>query len=378
MRSRNRWLTLFAVTRSVATVVGVGLVVVHTVTDYDLTLAIVAGAYGAGSVIAALRLERLHRSVGAWIVDIAAVLGLVLAAQSWRSPFYVLALTALIFPATALPFRRAIACGLLFTASYFGIAVATGIDWRTLDRTSRLESLSTHVMVPLLVVLALAYAARLLRRLEREQERSAELAIDAERRRIAWDLHDSAKQRVHAAHLLLSSALRRDRDEKTTPMIEQALTELEAAATDIDTNLGELRTPLQEHGLTEALSARAAELGAAGGARIEVTGDPLRLPTFVAAHAFRVASEAMTNAVRHADASRIDVRLARRDGRLELEVEDDGRGIDDGFRPGSTGLRSMHARARMLEGELTIAPAAETAGTTVRLNVPLDEPAAAG
>ena len=75
----------------------------------------------------------------------------------------------------------------------------TGIDWSTLESTARLEAFSTHLMVPMLVTLALAYASQLLGRLEAERERSERLALQSERRRIAWELHDPAKQRLHVA-----------------------------------------------------------------------------------------------------------------------------------------------------------------------------------
>ncbi|MEJ7717390.1 MAG: hypothetical protein WKF31_05270 [Thermoleophilaceae bacterium] len=123
----------------------------------------------------------------------------------WRSPFYLLALTALVLPATSLSSRRAFAYAVGFTLAYFAVSLGTGIDWATLDASPRLESLATHLMVPLLVALALSYSADLMERLRREAERSARLAVEAERRRIALDLHDSAKQRVHASHLVLSS-----------------------------------------------------------------------------------------------------------------------------------------------------------------------------
>ena len=62
-----------------------------------------------------------------------------------------------------------------------------------------------HLALPFLLVCSLAYARDALRRLAAERSERERLAIEAERRRIAWELHDSAKQRLHAAHLLVSS-----------------------------------------------------------------------------------------------------------------------------------------------------------------------------
>ena len=81
----------------------------------------------------------------------------------------------------------------------------TELDANTLESTIRLETIATHLMVPVVVVLALAYAAEILERLRGERLRSERLAVESERQRIAWELHDSAKQRVHAAHLVLSA-----------------------------------------------------------------------------------------------------------------------------------------------------------------------------
>ena len=67
------------------------------------------------------------------------------------------------------------------------------------------ETLAIHLSLPTLLVGGLAYVCDTLRRLSEERSQRERLAIEAERRRIAWELHDSAKQRLHAAHLLVSS-----------------------------------------------------------------------------------------------------------------------------------------------------------------------------
>lgn len=372
MPRHNRWLALFVATRLIATAAGVTLLVAHTVTDHHQVLALIAVAYGGGTILAAVRWRALQGSGIAWLADAAAVLGLMLATDSWRSPFYVLGLTALIFPATGLPVRRALAFGGAFTAAYFALAATTGLEWETLRQTSRLESFATHLMVPMIIVIALAYGAAVLRRLQQERNRSERLAVEAERRRIAWELHDSAKQRVHAAHLMLSQYRRRERAGVHEPMLDQALAELRAASADIETSLTELRSPLDEHGLGEGLRKRAAELERLSGVRIEVAGDAPDLSPTVAAHAFRVVGEAVTNAVRHAGAELVRVRLDGAGGRLRAEVIDDGRGFPPDVRPGSNGLRSMRARAAMLGGQLEIGERGDEPGTVVTLDVPLD------
>lgn len=366
-RPRNRWLALFVTARVLATTVACALLLVHTVTAHDDVLIWIGGGYGLASAAAAAAWPRLQRAPLAWALDVAATLAFVLASEEWRSPFYLMALSSLVLPATALRLRQALVLGLGFTLAYLGVAIATGVDVSELRSTTRLESLSTHLLMPILAALALAYAAELLA----ERERSSRLEIEAERRRIALELHDSAKQRVHAAHLVLSS-LRRGLDGGSTAAgVDQAMSELRAATADMETSLRELRTPLEGRGLQDAVRRRAEELASAGGVPIEVRGEVPDLPTFVAAHAFRVAGEAMTNAVRHAHAERVVVELGGDANHLRLVVADDGRGLPERARPGSHGLRSMAARAETLGGSFSVEPGPGGCGTVVCLDVPL-------
>lgn len=361
---RGRWLALFVMARLGATALAVLLLLVHTVSSHDIALVWIGGGYGAMSAAAAALWPRLQEARWAWALDVAIALGLVVASAEWRSPFYLMAVSSLIFPATALRLRAAFVLGAGFTLIYFGVAILVGVDVEELRSTTRLESFATHLITPMLVAVALAYAAALLA----ERERAARLSVEAERRRIAWELHDSAKQRVHAAHLVLSSLRGRLAEE---PAIDQAIGELRAATADMETSLRELRTPLEGSGLQDAVRSRADELAIAAGVPIEVRGEVPALPAFVAAHVFRVAGEAMTNAVRHANAGRVIVDLGGDDRELRVVVADDGRGLPERPRPGSHGLRSMAARAETLGGTLEVGAGDDGRGTVVRLHVPL-------
>ena len=372
----SRWLNLFAATRLMGAAVGAALLVGHSVTP-GLPLAAGGLFYGAVTVIAAARWRPARTRLEVWTVDTVIVLTLVLAAGEWRSPFYLLALSALVLPATTLPPRRTAAFGGSFVTGYFAVALATGIDWSGLGATTRLESFTTHLLTPVLVTVALAYAAQLLARLERERERTGRLAVEAERNRIARELHDSAKQRVHAAHLVLSSAERHLAGSPAAIAVNHAMSELRAATADMEASLSELRTALEGRGLGEAVRTRARELEAAG-TPIEVVGEPPEVPTHLAVHAFRVASEAMTNAVRHAGAAKVAVRLESAGDQLDMTVTDDGSGIPARRRPGSHGLSSMSARAERVGGRLTIGPGPEGKGTAVRLLAPLAPPPPSG
>jgi signal transduction histidine kinase len=86
----------------------------------------------------------------------------------------------------------------------------------------------------------------------------------------------------------------------------------------------------------------------------------------------RIAQEALTNVLKHADARRVHVALRRHDDRLELTVSDDGHGVDASARRVGRGIVNMQARARQLGGELDLRSDAD--GTVVRLRVPLGRP----
>jgi signal transduction histidine kinase len=126
---------------------------------------------------------------------------------------------------------------------------------------------------------------------------------------------------------------------------------------------------LDELGLLQALQSQVTRLGPC----YRLSG-PERLPELPAAvevAAYRIASEALTNAARHADAGSCELRIAV-NGMLELEVEDDGRGMT-AHQGRGIGMRSMRDRADELGGAVTIAPGAG-GGTLVRLTLPIETP----
>jgi signal transduction histidine kinase len=371
-RSSSRWLALFVIARALATLVAVGLLLVHHVTHDDALLAAFALAYGAVSIAAAAGLRDSPAASAAWTLDVAIALGLVLAGGNWRSPFYLLVLTTLTLPATTLPTRRALGFITATAVGYAGVALLTGVDWSTLETSARLESFASHLLLPMLVGTALAYSAELLRRLEAERARSERLALDAERRRLARELHDSAKQRIHAAHLVLSSL----DPNWGTPEYDSrrhAMRELEAATAEMEASLTDLRTAAGGGMLLEALRRRPARLAAMAGVRVHVDGTDLGLASPLATHVYHVLTEAILNAARHAGAGSVRARLRRVDGRLVATVVDDGQGLPSATRLDSQGMRSMSERAELLGGCLRIAPAEDGRGTSVTLDVPLAE-----
>jgi signal transduction histidine kinase len=153
-------------------------------------------------------------------------------------------------------------------------------------------------------------------------------------------------------------------------LLDGALTELRNATADMETSVAELRTPLDGRPVDELLRERAAELSRAGSAKIDVAGRLPSLPPLVAAHTYRIAAEALTNAVRHAGCSAITVTLASAPEAVTLVIADDGVGMPARPRPGGHGLRSMHGRAETIGARLDIGPGPGGRGTAVALALP--------
>lgn len=190
----------------------------------------------------------------------------------------------------------------------------------------------------------------------------------AERRRVERDLHDGAQQRLVALALelqIVRAKLPTD-PAAAAELLETAANELTGATQELRELARGLNPPvLADRGLVPALEALASR------APVPVTveaDDVERAPEGVEAAAYFVVSEALTNVARHANAERAVVRVARRDGVLEVEIEDDGYGGAD-LAAGS-GLRGLAERVRALGGALELdSPAGR--GTTVRVSLPV-------
>ena len=219
-------------------------------------------------------------------------------------------------------------------------------------------------------------AIRLRDDLVRSRERLV-LAREEERRRLRRDLHDGLGPTLAAIGMRAeASAATLDADPAAArALLEELAAEVSEALRDVRRLVDGLRPPaIDEVGLVAAIDQQARRLG--GGpddtsVRISVAGAPTPLPALPAAvevAAYRIAVEAVTNAVRHADARTCRVRIAA--GRvLEIEVADDGTGNPAGFVAG-TGMESMSARAQELGGELRVEPQAG-GGTRVLARLPL-------
>jgi signal transduction histidine kinase len=192
-------------------------------------------------------------------------------------------------------------------------------------------------------------------------------AQDDERRRIERDLHDGAQQRLVSLQLSLQM-LRRDLGPDADPA---AIAELEAAMAEATAAIGDIRelargvhpAILTEAGLGPALSS----LAVRAPLPVVVTDElDRRLPSSVEATAYFVTAEALTNAIKHAGATRVDVRTWLADDQLHLDVRDDGRGGADPS--DGTGLTGIQDRVAALGGTVSVR---SDAGQGTRLEVAL-------
>jgi signal transduction histidine kinase len=223
---------------------------------------------------------------------------------------------------------------------------------------------------------AAIHALRLREDLARSRERLV-LAREEERRRLRRDLHDGLGPSLAAIGLRAEAAgatLAHDPAEAQR-LLSELGTDVQATLADVRRLVEGLRPPaLDELGLVGAIRAQAERLedpgrGSVAEISVAASPDPLpELPAAVEVAAFRIVAEALTNAVRHAEARTCRVELRARDD-LVVEVVDDGRGLPRQIVRG-TGLESMSARAAELGGSLRV-ERLHGGGTQVAARIPL-------
>jgi two-component system sensor histidine kinase UhpB len=216
---------------------------------------------------------------------------------------------------------------------------------------------------------------RMLERLEAERRRTSSAALAAqekERARIARDLHDEVNQSLTGLLLRLETARQQAPDSlmreltETKALANQAMQELLALSRQLRP------TALDDLGLKAALAGHVQELGSEEvRASFESRGDFSDLTKDVQLVVYRVAQEALSNAIQHAQAENVRVSLFREDGEVELRVGDDGRGFTFDQAAKGLGLPGMRERALLVGGDLRVESRPEL-GTRVSLRVPIE------
>jgi signal transduction histidine kinase len=207
-----------------------------------------------------------------------------------------------------------------------------------------------------------------------ERRKDAErLGLLEDRDRIAKDLHDVVIQRLFAVAMTLMSTVRLVERPEAAQRLQSAIDELDETIRQIRSTIFALQTPRDVE--TPSLRSQVVELvedarghlGFMPGLKLEGPLDN-QVPPEIAEHLLAVLREALSNAVRHAKASHIDVSLRAEGGMLTLRVDDNGVGPSgDGRR---SGLRNMQERAEDLGGTFSFGPGEER-GASLRWTVPL-------
>ncbi len=195
-------------------------------------------------------------------------------------------------------------------------------------------------------------------------------AAESERRRWARELHDETLQGLAALKLSLTSALRTD-PERARPVLEAAVEQLGLDIAGLRAIIADLRpAALDELGLEPALLALADRVAQNAGLQLSVSVDlgDARLPADIETAAYRIAQEALTNVVKHADATRIELTGELTPTKLRLGISDDGRGLN-GKPTEGYGLIGMRERAELAQGVVGVT-AGPGGGTTVTLELP--------
>jgi PAS domain S-box-containing protein len=215
---------------------------------------------------------------------------------------------------------------------------------------------------------------------ERIQDLAGRLIVaqEAERKRIARDLHDDVNQQLAGLSIALSG-LKRRHATLDPAELEGSLTMLKQRTINLADSVRRLSHDLhpgvlQQIGLTAALESHCAEFKEQHGIDVNFVAadDVTAIDPDAALCLFRAAQETLRNVAKHAGAHRVEVTLVRESDELTLTIVDDGSGFDEARvrrAGGGLGLVSIEERARLLHGKVRIASGVER-GTAVRIAIP--------
>jgi signal transduction histidine kinase len=285
-------------------------------------------------------------------------------------------------------FRFGPAIAALSTA--IAAVIAIGITAHELGAFFK-HQIDDRVLSTQLYILVAALTTLFLSAVVAERRRSVSELVDArlregertmeERHRIARELHDSVSQALFSTILhtrTAEKALERQ-DVGRAGLLGQALSAIgeltRSAQGEMRALIFELGNEAAADGFVRALTRHAGTLSAQDGVRIVVEGPDHRpaLAPDVETQLFGIGREALTNVAKHAGAHTATVRVEEREGRVRVEIADDGRGFDPtSSHRGHYGLESMRSRAAEIDGLLTIT-SIPGEGTVIRVEVPLEE-----
>jgi signal transduction histidine kinase len=207
------------------------------------------------------------------------------------------------------------------------------------------------------------------------EEMEAEQTLAAERERLGRELHDGAIQMVYSAGLIVESARAKVEDGSVAgERLDNALLAINEAINSLRATMVELRSPAEDVSLVDGLQQQATDPRLT--TLLDVSLDN-ELPATVTLdrtqtrHVLAITAEALSNVVRHAQATRANIAVGSDGGHFLLVIEDNGVGFDQPFNGSGYGVRNMRDRARLLGGKLEIKQNS-AGGTAVALAFPLE------
>jgi len=261
------------------------------------------------------------------------------------------------------------------------VGVLAAVGARPFDAPARrlLSTFSSHAAIAVanarafaqererLLSSAAIQAAQAGERAAAEGHRRAIEAQEAERARIARELHDEAGQVLTALALHLRALEDDLPDKEARERLADLRRQVNAAAASLRDLAVELRpSGLREHGLASAIARHAARVAESSGIEVDLALDglPEVLDEQTEIALFRVVQEALTNVARHSGSSRASVLASALGERIRVVVEDEGRGFDPGAPTARLGLAGIRERVELIGGELRIESSPGT-GTAV-------------
>lgn len=209
------------------------------------------------------------------------------------------------------------------------------------------------------------------------QEQMVQERLVQERQRLARELHDSVSQQLFAASMLLSAMAEKERAEtgSSSKTLEQVEKTVQQAQVEMRALLLHLRpAPLNDKTLSEGLRDLLHELDEKVHFTIRGRIEDVPLSKGAEDHLFRIAQETLSNTLRHAKATELDVLFVERDGLAIFRVQDNGVGFRDGDgKSGSYGLRNVRERAVEIGGTCKIV-SVPSQGTIVEVKLPVTRP----
>ena len=218
-----------------------------------------------------------------------------------------------------------------------------------------------------------ANAVALNQSVEAGRLRAAIDAADAERGRWARELHDETLQSLGGLRVLLAAAARRSDSNAIAQAMQQAITDIEGAIDNLRAIISDLRPSLLDDlGLEPAIQSlldRRSEGGLKVIGQVSLGADEHELPRELEMTVYRLVQEALTNVIKHAEASTVRVSVASTDSDVTVEVHDDGKGFDPSVRSQGFGLAGIRERVYLTGGELELESGED--GTLVRAHLPI-------